>query len=296
MKNEERRIKFDSAPGSQFSYGISMATPFPDPDNLRRQLEAHIQSLRAAGVEWLPLGAPLSMAAQPLVPEDPVSVSVAEDLPLGMPTVGARGEPAITENEATLDQRRQALAGLAEEVKKCTRCAALASTRTQTVFGQGEPGVELCFVGEAPGADEDAQGLPFVGAAGQLLTRIIVGCGLRREEVYICNILKCRPPGNRTPLPNEAANCRGFLDRQLELVRPKFIVALGSCAASNLLNTTQSLGRLRGRFHDYHGIPVLVTYHPAYLLPHRSPEKKREVWEDMKMLLAKMGRDVPSKA
>ena len=107
---------------------------------------------------------------------------------------------------------------LAQEVSKCTLCPALASTRTQTVFGQGEPGVEICFIGEAPGADEDAQGIPFVGAAGQLLTRIILGCGLKREEVYICNVLKCRPPGNRTPLPDEAANCRGFFQRQIELV------------------------------------------------------------------------------
>jgi DNA polymerase len=206
------------------------------------------------------------------------------------------GEPAAPcADEDDLDQRRQALALLAQEVKKCTQCAALASTRTQTVFGQGQAGAELCFVGEAPGADEDAQGVPFVGAAGQLLTRIIQGCGLKREEVYICNILKCRPPGNRTPLPNEAANCRGFLDRQLELIQPKFIVALGSCAATNLLGTTQSLGKLRGRFHDYRGIPVLVTYHPAYLLPHRNPEKKRDVWEDMKLLLARMGREIPKK-
>src|SRR5439155_7142178 len=120
-------------------------------------------------------------------------------------------------------------------------------------------------------------------------------CGLKRSEVYICNILKCRPPGNRTPLPDEAANCHGFLERQLDLVRPKFIVALGGCAVSNLLNTTLSLGKLRGRFHDYKGIPVLVTYHPAFLLPHRSPDKKRDVWEDMKMLLQKMGRPVPQK-
>src|SRR5262249_811754 len=118
---------------------------------------------------------------------------------------------------------------------------------------------------------------------------------LKREEVYICNIIKCRPPGNRTPLPNEAANCRGFLDRQLELVKPKFICALGGCAATNLLNTTKSLGMLRGKFHDYKGIPVMVTYHPEFLLPHRSPEKKGEVWEDMKMLLARMGRAVPAK-
>jgi DNA polymerase len=188
------------------------------------------------------------------------------------------------------------LTALADEVKACTRCPDLCSTRTQTVFGQGELDVELCFVGEAPGADEDAQGIPFVGAAGQLLNRIITASGLQREEVYICNILKCRPPGNRTPLTSEAANCRDFLDRQLELVKPKHIVALGGCAATHLLQTTLSVGKLRGRFHDYHGIPVMVTYHPAFLLPHRSPEKKREVWEDMKLLLQKMGRPVPTKS
>jgi DNA polymerase len=163
------------------------------------------------------------------------------------------------------------------------------------VFGVGDAGVELCFVGEAPGADEDAQGEPFVGAAGQLLNRIIAACGLKREEVYICNTIKCRPPGNRTPLPNERANCREFFDRQLELVKPKFICALGTSAAQNLLGVTTSLGGLRGRFHDYRGTPVLVTYHPAFLLPHRSPQKKKDVWEDMKMLLAKMGRPVPAK-
>src|SRR5262249_19164390 len=158
--------------------------------------------------------------------------------------------------------------------------------------GDGPPGVELCFVGEAPGADEDAQGLPFVGAAGQLLNRIIAACGMKRQEVFICNILKCRPPGNRTPSPEEADNCRPFLERQLELVRPRFICALGSCAAQNLLRTKAPIGKLRGRFHDYRGIPVLCTYHPAFLLPHRSPEKKKDVWEDMKMLLARMGRPV----
>src|SRR5213594_3655476 len=175
------------------------------------------------------------------------------------------------------------------------KCPELCSTRTQTVFADGKVGAELCFVGEAPGADEDAQGLPFVGAAGQLLNKIIIASGFQREEVYICNILKCRPPGNRTPLANEAANCRDFLDRQLALVQPKYIVALGGCAATHLLDTTLSIGKLRGRFHDYKGIPVMATYHPAFLLPHRSPEKKREVWDDMKMLLKKMGREVPQK-
>ncbi len=198
--------------------------------------------------------------------------------------------------EQTLEQRRQALAVLAEEVKSCTQCAALASTRTQIVFGQGKVGAEICFIGEAPGADEDKQGQPFVGAAGQLLNKILDACGLKREEVYICNILKCRPPGNRTPLADEASCCRGFLERQVDLVKPKYIVALGGCAATNLLQTTQSLAKLRGRFHDYRGIPVMVTYHPAYLLPHRHPEKKREVWDDMQWLVGKMGREIPGKS
>jgi DNA polymerase len=251
-----------------------------DFEALRRQLRGHVQALRDAGVEWLPRGPALDLAP---------AAAAAPSTPARAP---APATPALNEGTA-LEQRRHALAVLAEEVKGCARCPELASTRTQIVFADGPPGVELCFIGEAPGADEDAQGLPFVGAAGQLLNKIIAACGLRREEVYICNILKCRPPGNRTPLPHEAANCRGFLERQLELVQPKFIVALGSSAATNLLQTTLSLGKLRGKFHDYRGIPVMVTYHPAYLLPHRAPEKKRDVWEDMKMLLKAMGREVP---
>jgi DNA polymerase len=164
------------------------------------------------------------------------------------------------------------------------------ANRTQTVFGVGRPDVELCFVGEAPGVDEDAQGEPFVGAAGQLLNRIIAACGMKREDVYICNVLRCRPPGNRQPLPDEAANCREYLDGTLALVRPKFICCLGACAAQNLLNTTQSIGKLRGKFQEYHGTPVICTYHPAYLL--RNPNAKRDVWEDMKKLMARMGRAV----
>ena len=147
------------------------------------------------------------------------------------------------------------------------------------------------FIGEAPGADEDQQGEPFVGRAGQLLNNMIKAMGLRREDVYIANIIKCRPPDNRTPQVDEATNCREYLEKQLELVRPRFICALGATPAHYLLNTTLSIGKLRGEFHDYRGIPVLCTYHPAYLL--RSPEKKKEVWDDMKLLLAKMGRPVP---
>jgi DNA polymerase len=208
------------------------------------------------------------------------------------PTAKEAAPAQSPSTELTLEERRLALDVLAQEIRSCARCAELVSTRTQTVFGDGQPGVELCFIGEAPGADEDAQGKPFVGAAGQLLNRIIAACGMKREEVYICNIIKCRPPGNRTPLQEEADNCRDYLERQLELVRPRFICALGGCAAQNLLKTRAPLGKLRGRFHDYRGIPVMCTYHPAYLLPHRSPDKKKDVWEDMKMLMARMGRPV----
>lgn len=253
-----------------------------DADLLRRQLKDHLQSLKTAGIEWLPKGPPLDLSVLAARPEQEV-VSMAE----------TRVEPT-QEDADDLGRRRQELKLLAETVSGCPRCKQLVITRTQTVFGDGEPGAELCFIGEAPGADEDAQGIPFVGAAGQLLNRIIAAMGLTREEVYICNIIKCRPPGNRTPLPDEAANCREYLEKQLDLVKPKYIVALGGTAATNLLQTTLALGKLRGKFHDYKGIPVVATYHPAYLLPHRAPEKKKEVWDDMKMLLTKMGRPIPT--
>jgi uracil-DNA glycosylase family 4 len=192
-----------------------------------------------------------------------------------------------------LEQRRRALAELARQVSQCVRCPQLASTRTQTVFGVGPLDPELCFVGEAPGADEDRTGKPFVGAAGQLLTRILVASGLAREEVFICNILRCRPPGNRTPTPEEAGHCSEWLEKTIALVKPRFLVALGGVAATNLLGTTVGITRLRGKFYDYRGIPVLCTFHPSYLL--RSPEKKKEVWEDMKTLLARLGRPIPGK-
>jgi DNA polymerase len=267
----------------------------PSRETAARQARQHLQSLQAAGVEWLPFSllpptgfhsgadlsqSPSSAASQPS--HDASRASSATTLPF------AQSVPNLSEPE-----RRQALEVLATTVSQCSRCGELAATRTQTVFGVGNIEPELCFIGEAPGADEDAQGEPFVGAAGQLLNRIIAACGMKREEVYICNILKCRPPGNRTPLPNEAANCREYLDKQLELIRPKYICALGACAAQNLLGTTMSIGRLRGQFQNYKGIPVLCTYHPAYLL--RSPDKKRDVWEDMQKLLMRMGRPIPKK-
>jgi DNA polymerase len=171
-------------------------------------------------------------------------------------------------------------------VRGCTKCA-LHATRTQTVFGVGNPRAEWMFVGEAPGADEDAHGEPFVGRAGQLLNAMLFAIGLKREEVYIGNVLKCRPPGNRDPQPGEVAQCEPYLVRQIELIRPKLIVALGRHAAHSLLKTELPLARLRGQRLSYHGIPLVVTYHPAYLL--RSPAEKRKAWDDLRRARAVLG-------
>jgi DNA polymerase len=162
----------------------------------------------------------------------------------------------------------------------CTRCKLHGMGRRQIVFGVGNPDAELMFVGEAPGADEDIQGEPFVGRAGQLLTKIIEAIGLRREDVYIANVIKCRPPGNRNPEPDEVMQCEPFLFRQIDAIRPKVIVALGKFAAQSLLRTSEPITRIRGREFGYRGAVLIPTYHPAYLL--RNPSAKREVWEDMK--------------
>jgi uracil-DNA glycosylase len=175
-----------------------------------------------------------------------------------------------------------ALAGAREDLGDCTRCKLHALGRRQIVFGVGNPQADLMFVGEAPGADEDVQGEPFVGRAGQLLTKIIEAIGLKREDVYIANVIKCRPPGNRNPEPDEVDQCEPFLFRQIEIVKPKVIVALGKFAAQTLLRTLDPISRLRGRVYDYRGAKLIPTFHPAYLL--RNPASKREVWEDMKLV------------
>lgn len=184
---------------------------------------------------------------------------------------------------ATLEILRQEVAG-------CRLCDELATTRTQTVFGVGAPRARLCFLGEAPGADEDRTGEPFVGRGGQLLNKMLEACRLKREEIYILNILKCRPPGNRNPTPAEAANCRPFLERQIELIGPEYICCLGAVAAQNLLQTPSPIGKLRGSVHRWRGIQVVCTYHPAYLL--RNPAAKGDAWEDLKLLMRTFGAPV----
>lgn len=245
-----------------------------------------------AGVAVVARAAPLAAPAPvpcaetvpaPQQPEPPMPVRPA---PAALPL-----DCAPRPSRLSADERRAALAIVAQDVAACTRCDELARTRTQTVFGVGNVTPRLVFLGEAPGADEDERGEPFVGRAGQLLDKIIEACTLKREEVYILNILRCRPPGNRTPLPTEADNCREFLDRQLDILQPEFICCLGSVAAMNLLQTEQTIGKLRGTFYEYRGAQVLCTYHPAYLL--RNPPAKRQVWEDMQLLLTRMGIDLP---
>jgi uracil-DNA glycosylase len=172
------------------------------------------------------------------------------------------------------------LTAIREEIGDCTRCKLHRLGRSQVVFGVGNPEADLMFVGEAPGHDEDAQGIPFVGRAGQLLTKIIEAIGLKRDDVYIANVIKCRPPENRNPEPDEVATCQPFLFRQIESIAPKVVVALGSFAAKTLLSTEAPISRLRGRVYDLKGARLVCTFHPAYLL--RSPDRKRDTWEDMK--------------
>jgi DNA polymerase len=182
----------------------------------------------------------------------------------------------------TVDVNTPTLQDIRQELGDCHRCP-LCQKRTHIVFGEGNPQARLAFVGEAPGADEDMQGKPFVGKAGQLLTKIIQAMGLTRQDVYICNILKCRPPGNRNPKPDEITTCEPFLVKQLQVIQPKVICALGTFAAHTLLKTEVPITVLRGRFHTYQGIHLMPTYHPAYLL--RNPGAKKQVWEDMQMIM-----------
>jgi DNA polymerase len=183
------------------------------------------------------------------------------------------------------------LAAIEVRAKACVKCGELSRCRHSVVFGVGNPRAEIMFVGEAPGRDEDMQGEPFVGRAGELLTKIIAAMGFKREDVYIANVLKCRPPENRTPLPDEVTNCLPYLLSQIELIKPKLIVALGATAVRALLDVQLGITKMRGHWYTFRDIPIMPTFHPAYLL--RNPPAKKEVWEDMKAVLEKLGRPVP---
>jgi uracil-DNA glycosylase len=216
----------------------------------------------------------LSQEAQPISARRPISTP-----------------PQVTPNVQVAD-RAVGLQLIREDIGDCTRCA-LHKGRNKLVFGDGDPAARLMFVGEGPGADEDAQGLPFVGKAGQLLNNMIAAMGLKREEVYIANVVKCRPPGNRTPEPEEGNTCSPFLFRQIDVVRPQVLVALGATAATYLLGQRQPLAGLRGRVHAYRGMQLIVTYHPAYLL--RDPRQKKEAWADLQIAMRELGLTPPSR-
>jgi uracil-DNA glycosylase len=232
------------------------------------------------------LGAAPETAREPGVIASPVSAAAGEHAAApGAFQPLAAGAPVVDSEKVVRLQQ------LAAEAATCTACV-LHSQRRQAVFARGTPDAELVFVGEGPGMEEDRQGFPFVGPAGQLLDRMIAAMGFARDAVYICNVVKCRPPDNRTPRPEEAIACARFLVPQLELVAPKVIVALGRCAAENL-GVAQAMGPWRGRWGDWRGVPVLPTYHPAYLL--RSPEQKRVVWEDLQLVMKRFGWQPPAR-
>ncbi len=261
-----------------------------------RQVVQRLEALRRAGLAFLPrtamqrrleqrAGAATSPGFEP-----PVGPDIEE--PAAM---GSLFEDTLTAKpKVPVGKRLAVLEALRDVVSTCPRCPQLVATRTQTVFGEGSPSARLMFIGEAPGADEDRTGRPFVGRAGRLLDDMITkGMGLRREDVYIANVIKCRPPENRVPLPDEIANCREYLDKQIELIRPEFLCLLGKTAASALLGTPLPMGKLRGKWFSYQGIKAIVTYHPSYLL--RQPSGKKDAWEDLKLLMREMGLPLPKK-
>jgi DNA polymerase len=258
---------------------------------LTRALRAHLEwqaSTGATGLERASLASPPPAA---LARSEAGTVAVGVSLaPAPQPLESAGSSASVPVEAAAAKQRLEVLA---EAVRSCTKCG-LSQHRKQTVFARGSGSSGVCFVGEGPGADEDAQGLPFVGKAGQLLDRMIEAMGLARDEVYVCNVVKCRPPDNRKPEVDEMAACLPYLNEQLELIQPRVIVALGATAVQGLFGTTEGITRLRGKWKTYRGqVDVMPTFHPAYLL--RTPAAKREVWEDLQDVLRKIGRSVPGR-
>ncbi len=265
----------------------------PRKRSAKAQAEQHLAVLQAAGVDYVPDALPPPVAPPPVAEPAPALQLTAPTEIAGHTTGGSLFDDAVRAGLPTTPEgRRTQLEVLAAEVSTCPRCPELYATRNKTVFGVGPLSPEILFLGEAPGEHEDRTGVPFVGASGQLLDRILSAMGVARSEIYIANILKCRPPQNRDPKTEECVNCRPYLEQQLELVQPKLICCLGATPANRLMGLkNQTLGKLRGKWHDYKGTPVLVSYHPAALL--RNPEWKRDTWADMQLVLAKLGREVP---
>jgi uracil-DNA glycosylase family 4 len=267
-------------------------------DDIIDEIIRYLEVEKAMGTEWIPVrkkparpGEEKVSPAGPPPPREPPSPPVGKNPEAraagrapaaeGSAPLTAVKVPLSTRDEAEIGRKAEALAEINEVVRGCRKCP-LHEHRTQTVFHDGHPAARLCFVGEGPGADEDATGVPFVGRAGKLLTKILGAMGMKREEVYICNTVKCRPPGNRTPTREEMETCWPYLEKQLQVLKPDVIVALGLPAAQALLRNVPSVSKHRGKWMEYRGIPVMLTYHPAYLL--RNPAAKKLVWEDLKLV------------
>jgi DNA polymerase len=277
------QVKLHNMPLMQFPQALE--TVLQTLERIREQ-GAHRPCASRSALKTLDRAAPVR-ASEP-VPESKIDPpSVRAGLALGL--------------RRASNDKIERLAEIQSRVSVCTKCPNLASSRTQTVFGVGNPDAEIMFVGEAPGADEDAQGEPFVGRAGQLLTKIIKAMGFAREEVYIANILKCRPDtpgskfGNRPPTPKEMQTCRPYLMEQIDIIKPKVLVALGAVAVEGLLGTRAPMRELRGRWDSFSGTPLMITYHPAYLLRNQSPSEKRKVWEDMMLVLERLEKPISEK-
>ena len=280
-------------------------------DNPNRAIAQALNSWRQAGLDQMPQYSPsmeanLEQAEQGAENPSPAAETIqnaAAPTPLVTEPAQETTQPSLlipdltnTSSSSNMSDNKliessdpvEALALLQKRVAQCRLCKVLPETRTQTVFGVGNPRARLLFLGEAPGADEDAQGIPFVGRSGRLLTDMIEkGMKISRDEVYICNVLRCRPPQNRNPLPEEAAFCRPFMEAQIKIVNPEFICCLGAVAAKNLLQTDTSIGKLRGAIHNWQGYKVVCTYHPSYLL--RNPPAKKDAWIDLQLLMRAMG-------
>lgn len=247
--------------------------------SLARDVGSYARYARLIGDAYVSAGPPVADATGAAPLESP---EVTSPVDVGMTTAHEGIDmPAVT----TASERHETLDAIRSDLGDCTRCK-LHAHRTTIVYGEGNPNATLMFVGEGPGADEDASGRPFVGSAGKLLDRIIEAIGFRREDVYIANVVKCRPPGNRKPERDETSTCEPFLHRQIAAVAPKLIVVLGNTPVESLLGFKGGITKLRGQFFDFRGIPVMPTFHPAYLL--RDPSKKREVWEDVKLVKARL--------
>jgi DNA polymerase len=270
-----------------------MPEPADSPIRLRAAVRRGLEHLARIGVrrvrrppptppEPVPAAAPVAAPRTDPPPAEPPSAVASAGVSLFVREIVAPSQVVDRTGNAEM------LSPVKAEVDGCTRCG-LCRTRTNTVFGEGDPQARLVFVGEGPGADEDATGRPFVGRAGQLLTKMIEAMKLRRQDVYICNVVKCRPPDNRVPAPEEVFHCEPYLHRQLEIIRPQVICALGGTAACTLLETKETLGRLRGRWLQWRGIKLMATYHPSYLLRPQGQKDKPKAWSDLQMIMKELG-------